>query len=135
MKKIITPGELISEDLERKGWSQRDLARVIQKDFAVISRLVSGRMPVTANRAIVLSEALGRPAIEYMRAQSEVDLSKLPKDRTQSRGVRQRLRVIAAYDELAHAAYHHINHNGGILDLEMALHRLEQAGWKPKGEK
>ena len=71
-----TPGQLISELLEARGWSQRVLAIVLGMDVAVVNRIVSGKATVDAERALALGEVLGVPAERFLSLQSAYDLAR-----------------------------------------------------------
>jgi HTH-type transcriptional regulator/antitoxin HigA len=71
-----TPGQLIESLLSEHGWSQRTLAIVLEAEETGISKLISGKRPVTAEIALALHELFGVPAERFMELQQSYDLAK-----------------------------------------------------------
>ncbi|MDE2696149.1 MAG: HigA family addiction module antitoxin [Chloroflexota bacterium] len=55
----IPPGELLAEELEARGMTQRDLAILMSRPPKVISEIVRGRKAITPRTAIEIEQALG----------------------------------------------------------------------------
>ena len=68
--KAKSPSELIAEDLENLGYTQRQLANEMGVDFSIVSRLVNGRLGISVERARQLSHVTGRDGWEYVKAQA-----------------------------------------------------------------
>ncbi len=51
-----TPGQFIQELLESKGWTQRVLAIVLNKDETQIGKILTGKRPLDAETALALSQ-------------------------------------------------------------------------------
>lgn len=58
----IHPGELLAEELEARGMSQRELAALMGRPPQVVSEIVRGRRGISADTAIQLEAALGTAA-------------------------------------------------------------------------
>ncbi|HRC62594.1 MAG: HigA family addiction module antidote protein [Dehalococcoidia bacterium] len=58
----IHPGELLAEELEARGLTQRQLALNIDRTVQAINEIVRGKKAITAETALQLEEALGVPA-------------------------------------------------------------------------
>ena len=71
-----TPGQLIKDLLEAKGWSNRVLGVVLGVSEQVVYRLASDTRPVNAETAIGLEEVFGVPAERFLQLQREYDLAK-----------------------------------------------------------
>ena len=56
------PGELIKEEIEYRGISQKKLAQETGISYKVLNDILNGRRPVTANTALLVEAALGIPA-------------------------------------------------------------------------
>lgn len=56
----------VLELLERKGWTQRDLARRIGMKDSYMSELLSGRVNFTFKTIAILEEGLGEKLIETL---------------------------------------------------------------------
>lgn len=71
-----TPGQLIKELLETRGWSQRILAIVLDVDETGINKLIAGKRPVDAEMALSLGELFDIPAERFLELQKSYDLAK-----------------------------------------------------------
>ena len=69
---LITPGEMIRELRELKGWSQLDLASETGISQTNISAIENGRVNLGKERVIVLAEALSVHPASIMFADYEV---------------------------------------------------------------
>ena len=69
------PGEILSEEfLKPLNITQRQLAEHIGYDVKVISRIVNGRTPISAELAIRLARALNTSPEFWLNAQQAVDV-------------------------------------------------------------
>ena len=59
---VIHPGELLAEEIEARGMSQRELALAMGRPPQLISELVRGRRGISAETALQLESALGTAA-------------------------------------------------------------------------
>lgn len=71
-----TPGQLISELLKERGWSNRVLAVVLEVSEQTISKMVSDKRAVDAEMALALEEVFETPAQRFVDLQSSYDLAK-----------------------------------------------------------
>ncbi len=55
----ICPGELIHRELDARGWSEHDLARVMGQPVHCVRELMIGQRPITPDLAQRLSISLG----------------------------------------------------------------------------
>ena len=63
------PGALILERLARRGWSQGDLADVLDRPAQWVSTVVNGRKEITRESAAQLAAALGTTPEYWLEAQ------------------------------------------------------------------
>ena len=71
----IPPGELLAEELEARGMTQRDLATLMGRPPKVISEIVRGRKAITPRTAIEIEEALGTPASVWVGLEAQYRLA------------------------------------------------------------
>ena len=71
-----TPGQLIADLLEAKGWTKRVLAIVLGADETGINRLVADKRQVTAEMALALEDVFEVPADRFLKLQKDYDLAK-----------------------------------------------------------
>lgn len=75
MKDYATPGQLISDLLDERGWTKRALAIVLEKDESTINKIISGKSAVTTETALALEELFGTPAEIFLDLQKKYDLA------------------------------------------------------------
>jgi len=71
-----TPGQLITALLKELGWSNRILAIVLGIGESDVSKFVNDTRSLTADMAILLEEAFGVSADDFMQIQRSYDLAK-----------------------------------------------------------
>lgn len=74
---VFPPGEFLREELEARGWSQIELAEVLDRPPRVVSEIISGKRAVTPETAKGLGDALGTGAQFWMNLESTWQLSKV----------------------------------------------------------
>jgi HTH-type transcriptional regulator / antitoxin HigA len=70
------PGSYIKEELDARGWSQRDLAYILGMAETQLSRILAGNQSVTPDLARQLGEAFEVPAEFFANLQKQYDLSR-----------------------------------------------------------
>jgi HTH-type transcriptional regulator / antitoxin HigA len=73
---VFPPGEYIREELEARGWTQTDLAKILGWWPKDVSRLITGKQPITLEAAKCLAEAFGTSAQLWMNLETSYQLSK-----------------------------------------------------------
>ena len=56
------PGLYLREELEARGWTQRQFAQVIGRPLQTVNQIIQGRKEITPQTALELSAALGTSA-------------------------------------------------------------------------
>jgi HTH-type transcriptional regulator/antitoxin HigA len=77
---VPTPGEAIKAELERRGWTHDDLARVLGRHRPEVTSLISGKRLVTPEIAIALGAAFGNPPEYWLGLEAAKQLSLIPED-------------------------------------------------------
>lgn len=72
---VSPPGELLQEELEARGITQRHLAELMGRPPQMISEICRGKKSITAETALDLDQALGIPAYLWMRLESDYRLA------------------------------------------------------------
>ena len=75
------PGEIIKDELEDRGISQREFAQNIGMSYSVLNELLNAHRPLTTNTALLFEAALGLPADVLMRIQTKYNLQTARKDK------------------------------------------------------
>lgn len=73
----VTPGEILEEELEVRGWSQSDLAAVLGRPVQAVNEIITGKKAITPETAIALSQALGTSAEYWLNLESSYRLDLL----------------------------------------------------------
>jgi HTH-type transcriptional regulator / antitoxin HigA len=56
---VFPPGEFIREELEARGWTQGDLAQIMNRPLRLVNELVAGKKQITPDTARGLAKAFG----------------------------------------------------------------------------
>lgn len=89
------PGEVLKDEIEERGISQRQLAEGMGLTYSVINEILNGRRPLTAKTALMFEAALGVPADSLMYLQTKYNMQTARKD-TAIIKVLEKIRKIAA---------------------------------------
>jgi HTH-type transcriptional regulator/antitoxin HigA len=73
----IPPGEIIREELDERGWTQEDLARILGRPLAAVSEIIMGKRSITTQSARELAAAFGTSAELWMNLDSAYQLAKI----------------------------------------------------------
>ncbi|GBF78846.1 HigA family addiction module antitoxin [Aphanothece sacrum] len=57
--RVVAPGRILSRELDARGWTQKDLAKIIKRPPQTINEIIQGTKQITPETAIELSQALG----------------------------------------------------------------------------
>lgn len=68
------PGVFIREELEARGWTQRDLAFILDCSEQTVTKIISGKSGISAEMAKALAEAFGTSASLWAGLQKEWEL-------------------------------------------------------------
>jgi HTH-type transcriptional regulator/antitoxin HigA len=71
-----SPGEVIKDELEARGWSQRDLAFVLGQTEQQLNPLLTGKRAISADMARILGAAFEVDAQFFANLQSQFDVSR-----------------------------------------------------------
>jgi HTH-type transcriptional regulator/antitoxin HigA len=55
----VCPGETIQEQLDARGWTQRDLGDRMNRPYEQVNRLIKGKLRLTVETAVQLGRVLG----------------------------------------------------------------------------
>ena len=75
LNEVPHPGQFIRDELEARGWAQRDLAFVIGVKEQAINPIISGKRGISVCMARSLSKAFGISPDYFLNLQKAYDLS------------------------------------------------------------
>jgi len=70
----IHPGEMIKDEIESRGMTQKSLAQRMGVSYTVLNEVLNGKRPVSPRYALMLEAALDIPAHFWISLQSDYDL-------------------------------------------------------------
>ncbi len=73
----VTPGEILREEIEARGWTQGDFAEITGKPLQAINEIISAKKSITPETAILFSEALGTSPEFWLNLESAYRLDML----------------------------------------------------------
>ena len=74
------PGEVLKDEIETRGISQRQLAESMGLGYSVLNEILNARRPLTAKTALMFEAALGIPADSLMYLQTKYNMQTARKD-------------------------------------------------------
>ena len=91
----IHPGEIIKDELEARGISQRKFANIIACSYSVLNEILNGKRPVTTEYALRIEAATGIKAYMLINMQSEYNLQ-IARGNNQFMALLKKIRTSAA---------------------------------------
>ncbi len=76
------PGEVIKDEIEARGITQRQLSEVTGIAYSVVNEVLNGKRPVTIEYALLIAKALDLDADTFIRMQAEYDLQTTKLDKS-----------------------------------------------------
>jgi HTH-type transcriptional regulator/antitoxin HigA len=71
---IAPPGEIISDELEARGWTQKDLAEIMGRPEQAINEIINGKKQITYETADQLGQAFGTSAEVWLNLELDYQL-------------------------------------------------------------
>jgi HTH-type transcriptional regulator / antitoxin HigA len=75
---VFHPGEYLRDELVSRGWTQSDLAKVIDRPLGAVNEIINGKKRVTAETAKAIGLALGTGPELWINLQTAFDLFNAP---------------------------------------------------------
>ena len=89
------PGELLKEEIEYRGISQRKLAVQMGVSYTVLNEVLNGKRPVTTEYALMIEAALDLEPEMLIRMQADYDLQTIRQNKSWSKRL-ENIRKVAA---------------------------------------
>ncbi len=74
------PGEVLKDEIEERGISQRQLAESMGLTYSVVNEILNAHRPLTAKTALMFEAALDVPADSLMYLQTKYNMQTARKD-------------------------------------------------------
>jgi len=73
---VFAPGEYLRDELEARGWTQVQFARIIGRPLQLVNEIVNGRKRITEETALEIGAALGTSAKVWLNLENTYRLHK-----------------------------------------------------------
>lgn len=73
---VFPPGEYIRDELEARGWTQQDLAQILERPLNAVNQIISGKRGITPETAKGLAAAFGTSPEFWMNLENAYLLAK-----------------------------------------------------------
>jgi addiction module HigA family antidote len=74
---VFPPGDFLREELEARGWTQADLAKILGRPRRLIGEIIEGKRAITAETAWGLGDAFGVDPQFWLNLESAYQLSRV----------------------------------------------------------
>lgn len=91
------PGDLLKDEIECRGISQRQLAAEMGVSYTVLNDIVNGKRAVNPKFALLCEAALGVPAHVLMELQTDYDMLTVKRDKSFLKKLQGVKRVAAVF--------------------------------------
>ena len=91
------PGEVLKDEVEERGISQRQLAESMGLSYSVVNEILNGRRPLTAKTALMFEAALDVPADSLMYLQTKYNMQTARKDSSVLDVLKEIRKIVAVF--------------------------------------
>ena len=91
------PGEVIKDELEERGISQRKFADSIGIGYSVLNEILNGRRSISTTSALMFEAALDIPAYSLLKMQRKYNMYTAMKDQTLVEKLKNISRIAAIF--------------------------------------
>lgn len=91
------PGEVLKDELEFRGISQRSLARELDISYSVLNEVLNGKRSLNPTLALMMEAALGVDAAPLLAMQNEYDMIMAERNESFMEKLKQIRRVAAVF--------------------------------------
>ena len=92
---VPSPGEIIRDELEARGWAQKDLANIMNRPIQAINEIINAKKEITTETAIELGAAFDTSADFWLNLEKDYRLwlEKQEKEKEETDHIRRRSRI------------------------------------------
>jgi len=129
---VFPPGEFIRDELEARGWTQREFAEILGRPAQVVNEIVNGKKKITPQTALAIAKAFGTSPEMWLNLESAYRLSLAEAPDSDVRR-RARLRELVPVRELEKRSWIRPTRNLEELEAEVcAFLEIGSPDEKPK---
>ncbi len=89
----VTPGEILKEELEARGWTQSDFAEILGRPIQAVNEIIRGKKAIVPATAVELSRALGTSPEFWLNLESAYRLDLLHHEGKNNEQIARRAKV------------------------------------------
>lgn len=89
----VTPGEVLKEELDTRGWTQSDFAEILGRPIQAVNEIISGKKAVVPATAVELSRAIGTSPEFWLNLESAYRLDLLHHEGKNNKQIARRAKV------------------------------------------
>jgi HTH-type transcriptional regulator/antitoxin HigA len=119
----VAPGRIVKQEIEARGWSQKDLAAVLGRPEQTVSEIVNGVKQITPETALELAQAFGTSPELWMNLEANYRLQ-LAQRQTTDDAISRRSQLYAALPLRAMARRGWLTLRESPLELEQEVTNL-----------
>jgi HTH-type transcriptional regulator / antitoxin HigA len=97
---VFPPGDFLQEELEERGWTQTDLAAILDRPPRLVNEIIAGKRAITPETARGLAAAFGSSPEYWMNLESSYQLWRAGDDQGDAVARRARLYELAPIGDL-----------------------------------
>ncbi len=91
----IHPGEMLKDELQARGISQRKFAELIGVSYSVLNEVLNGKRPITTEYALKIEAATGTKAYMWVNMQTAYNMQTARRDNRLSAVLEQIRKAVA----------------------------------------
>jgi HTH-type transcriptional regulator/antitoxin HigA len=115
---VFPPGEFIRDELDARGWTQQDLAQILNRPLVAVNQIITGKRSITPDTAKALGEAFGTGPEVWLNLDAAYQL-RLASDPDPNVGKRAQLFAYAPIVEMTKRNW--IRATNDVADLELQI--------------
>ena len=130
----IKPGEILKEELEARGWTQSDLAEVLDRPIQAVNEIISGKKAIVPATAVELSRAFGSSPEFWLNLEAAYRLDLLHHEGENNEEIARRAKLysLAPIKEIAKRGWISKTSDLGIIEAEtLQLLEIESVEDRP----
>lgn len=93
--KAIHPGEMLKDELQARGLSQRKFAGIIGMPYTAFNEIINGKRPITTDTALKIEAATGIAADLWLGLQADYNMQRARRDNRLSAMLEQIRKAVA----------------------------------------
>ena len=130
----VTPGEILKEELDARGWTQTDFAEILGRPIQAINEIISGKKAVVPATAVELSRAMGTSPEFWLNLESAYRLDLLHHQGKDNKQIARRAKVysLVPVKEIAKKGWIKKSQNLDIIERDVCrLLEIDSVDDKP----